>query len=68
MTGSIVFDPLIPWTVLALLAAMTTAAVAAELGYESEASFARAFKRVTSQSPGMVRRSNSGRTAIEVGL
>ncbi|MCA0872552.1 hypothetical protein LCL97_17090 [Seohaeicola saemankumensis] len=31
MTGSIVFDPLIPWTVLALLAAMTTAAVALAL-------------------------------------
>ena len=47
---------------------MTTAAVAAELGYESEASFARAFKRVTSLSPGVVRRSNSGRTAMEIGL
>jgi AraC-like DNA-binding protein len=43
------------------------AEVAARLGYESEASFARAFKRVTSLSPGSVRRSTAGRTDIEFG-
>jgi AraC-like DNA-binding protein len=44
------------------------AEVAAKLGYESEASFARAFKRITSLSPGSVRRStSSGRTDIEFG-
>jgi AraC-like DNA-binding protein len=41
----------------------TVATVAADLGYESEASFSRAFKRVTGRAPGSVRRSTqSGRT------
>ncbi|WCM29496.1 AraC family transcriptional regulator [Sphingomonas sp. QA11] len=46
---------------------MSVAAVAARLGYQSEASFARAFKRVTRVSPGVVRRTNSGRIAMEFG-
>jgi AraC-like DNA-binding protein len=44
------------------------AEVAARLGYESEASFARAFKRTTGTSPGAVRRELSGQTDIEFGL
>jgi AraC-like DNA-binding protein len=47
---------------------MATAEVASRLGYESEASFARAFKRITSASPGAVRRSASGRIGMEFGL
>jgi AraC-like DNA-binding protein len=43
------------------------AEVAARLGYESEASFARAFKRITNLSPGSIRRSTVGRTDIEFG-
>ena len=40
----------------------TVATVAASLGYESEASFSRAFKRVTGRAPGSVRRdAQSGR-------
>ena len=40
----------------------TVATVAAGLGYESEASFSRAFKRVTGRAPGSVRRdAQSGR-------
>ncbi|WEK02202.1 MAG: AraC family transcriptional regulator [Candidatus Sphingomonas phytovorans] len=46
---------------------LSVAAVAARLGYQSEASFARAFKRVTHVSPGVVRRTNSGRIAMEFG-
>jgi len=44
-----------------------TADVAFRLGYESEASFARAFKRVTGQSPGAVRREVSGRNDMVFG-
>ena len=47
---------------------MATAEVASRLGYESEASFARAFKRITSASPGAVRRSVSGRMDMEFGF
>lgn len=47
---------------------MATAEVASRLGYESEASFARAFKRITNASPGAVRRSVSGRTDMELGF
>jgi AraC-like DNA-binding protein len=46
----------------------SVAEVASRLGYESEASFARAFKRITSVSPGVVRRTNPGRTDINFGL
>lgn len=35
---------------------LTIAAVAAQLGYQSEAAFSRAFKRVTGQSPSQARR------------
>jgi AraC-like DNA-binding protein len=41
----------------------TVAEVAARLGYESEASFSRAFKRVSGVPPGVVRRSDSSSTA-----
>jgi AraC-like DNA-binding protein len=47
---------------------MSVAEVASQMGYESEASFARAFKRVTSVSPGAVRRATSGRMDMEFGL
>ncbi|KKC39845.1 AraC family transcriptional regulator [Devosia epidermidihirudinis] len=47
---------------------MATAEVASRLGYESEASFARAFKRITNASPGAVRRSASGRIDMELGF
>lgn len=47
---------------------MPVAEVASKLGYESEASFARAFKRITSASPGAVRRTTSGRIDMEFGF
>lgn len=47
---------------------MSVAEVASRLGYESEASFARAFKRITSVSPGAVRRTISGRTDMDFGF
>ncbi|MHC1551596.1 AraC family transcriptional regulator [Phyllobacterium sp. K27] len=47
---------------------MSVAEVANRLGYESEASFARAFKRITNVSPGVVRRTISGRTDMHFGL
>ncbi|MGB3338123.1 MAG: AraC family transcriptional regulator [Devosia sp.] len=47
---------------------LPVAEVASRLGYESEASFARAFKRITSASPGAVRRSVSGRMDMEFGF
>ncbi|MGH6613306.1 AraC family transcriptional regulator [Sphingomonas sp.] len=47
---------------------LSVATVAGRLGYQSEASFARAFKRITRVSPGIVRRTNSGRTDMEFGL
>ena len=47
---------------------MTVAAVASRLGYESEASFSRAFKRVTGKPPGEVRRDeSSGRMDMTFG-
>lgn len=47
---------------------MSVAEVASRLGYESEASFARAFKRITSVSPGVVRRTSPGRTDMDFGF
>ena len=47
---------------------MPVAEVAAKLGYESEASFARAFKRITNTPPGAVRRASSGRNDMELGF
>jgi transcriptional regulator GlxA family with amidase domain len=46
---------------------ISVAEVASRLGYESEASFARAFKRITRVSPGIVRRTNSGRIDMDFG-
>ncbi|WP_240232859.1 AraC family transcriptional regulator [Devosia lacusdianchii] len=46
----------------------SVAEVAARLGYESEASFARAFKRITKTSPGAVRRTSPGRMDMELGF
>ena len=46
---------------------MSVAEVASRLGYESEASFARAFKRITSVSPGVVRRTSPGRIDMDFG-
>jgi AraC-like DNA-binding protein len=36
------------------------AQIAADLGYQSEAAFARAFKRMCGEPPGAVRRASSG--------
>jgi AraC-like DNA-binding protein len=47
---------------------LSVADVAIRLGYESEASFARAFKRITNVSPGVVRRTKSGRTDKDTGF
>jgi AraC-like DNA-binding protein len=47
---------------------MSVAEVASRLGYESEASFARAFKRITNTSPGVVRRPISGRMGMDFGF
>lgn len=47
---------------------LSVADVATRLGYESEASFARAFKRITNVSPGVVRRTISGRTDMDFGF
>lgn len=47
---------------------MSVAEAATRLGYESEASFARAFKRITNVSPGVVRRTISGRMDMEFGF
>lgn len=50
-----------------LLKNKTVAEVASELGYESEASFARAFKRTTNFTPGALRRRSSGRSDMIFG-
>lgn len=47
---------------------LSVSEVADRLGYASEASFARAFKRVTNVSPGVVRRTVYGRIDMECGL
>ncbi|AZO01706.1 MAG: AraC family transcriptional regulator [Mesorhizobium sp.] len=47
---------------------LSVAEVATRLGYDSEASFARAFKRITNVSPGVVRRTISGRTDMNFGF
>jgi transcriptional regulator GlxA family with amidase domain len=47
---------------------MAVADVADRLGYESEASFSRAFKRITNHSPGAVRRTKPGRIDMEFGF
>jgi AraC-like DNA-binding protein len=47
---------------------ISTAEAAARLGYASEASFARAFKRITRLSPGSARRGTAGRTDMDPGL
>ena len=41
--------------------ALTVGSIAARLGYESEAAFNRAFKRVIGKPPGAVRREMKGR-------
>jgi AraC-like DNA-binding protein len=47
---------------------LSVAEVASRLGYESEASFSRAFKRITQVSPGILRRTKSGRMDKNIGL
>jgi AraC-like DNA-binding protein len=47
---------------------ISVAEVAARFGYESEASFSRAFKRITNISPGAVRRASSGRIDKTLGF
>ncbi|WP_429127960.1 AraC family transcriptional regulator [Ensifer sp. 4252] len=47
---------------------LSVAEVAARFGYASEASFARAFKRITNLSPGVVRRTIPGRIDMDFGL
>jgi AraC-like DNA-binding protein len=47
---------------------MSVAEVASRLGYESEASFARAFKRITNTSPGVARRAIPGRIGMDFGF
>lgn len=46
---------------------LSVSEVADRMGYASEASFARAFKRITNVSPGVVRRTNYGRIDMEIG-
>jgi transcriptional regulator GlxA family with amidase domain len=47
---------------------LSFAEVASRVGYDSEASFARAFKRITNEAPGFVRRTNPGRTDMDFGF